>query len=295
MKRLAFLLISALIFTACSSSDYKTLEVPKEGNTYTSNVASASNVAISGYAETLENGELLIVLGIDNQSADTLSISKSVQIQTSESIRSELKSFSSYKSEIMPNTFDTLRLVFSPINNLELYQRTGYEGDFVEDYLLDLTFVEGFEGKNLKLVAGNWWADYKKESNETSMMPFTIVADTAFGQDWKISENEVLSRGVLFKAKAYKMQDSLTLNLELINEGDVEAGIYLSKLSAALNPYNTEKISRIFWLSKGSRWQERMTVYLESDTLTLPADLMIDKFAKPLWPAELKLKKMGSK
>jgi len=293
MKRLLLVSASIIVLSSCDS-DFKKLEVPSSGQIYQANQASANNIAASGYAEALADGTVKVVLGVDNQSDDSLNIVQSAQIETDDAVRSEVSTFLLAKTSILPNSFDTLVLIFNPINNLAVFQATGYKGDLLEEYLLDLSFIEGLEGKSIQLEAGDWWKAYKGDSQEASMVPFIMEADTLEGQDWQVRENEVMAKGVLFKAKAYKIQDSLTINIELVNHGEVEAGIFTSKLTAALNPMAQENISRIFWLAKGGRWENRFTVYFPADSASLPADLMIDKFSEPLWPSNIRLRKMGN-
>lgn len=291
MKNLFVLSLLVVGLSACHR-DFRLLEAPNAEKVYYSSLVNVQRVAISGYAKVISHGQVLIVLGIDNQSADTLIVSESAQLQTGGGLRSEIKIFERYKSKILPHTFDTLMMVFAPINNLEVFHRSGYQGDFVEEYLLDLSFIEGFSDQVLKYRAGNWWSDYKEKSQEGQMEYFVWQLDTTAQRDWQISETEILSKGVLFKTKAFKIQDSLSMNMELINHGEVEIGIFLSKLQTALQGAEQEKESRIFWLPKGSRWEHKLTVYFPSDSLNLPSDLMIDKFNQALWPSGPRLIKV---
>ena len=173
-----------------------------------------------------------------------------LQIQTLENHRSNPISVRP-KTVLLPDSSQSFVYKFTPINNKYLYSRTEKRGDLDSCYFIDFNFIRGTNGHsitdqvikfnaNKKLFSNylNRFANehsitlyeltkenshieaiqlnYLKKLHKNSLTNHAVVKEN-LQSSLQFSETEIVMNGIVLTTKFYHNNDSLFLNLKLIN------------------------------------------------------------------------------
>ncbi|PKQ61249.1 hypothetical protein BZG02_16585 [Labilibaculum filiforme] len=208
----------------------------------------------SGLWANATGDTLLYYAQIQNNRNSSIIISPYLlQIQTQENYRSSPISEKT-KTELLPNCTKTFVYKFVPINNKYLFTRTEKRGDLDSCYFIHLNFIQDLNNhsitnRTIKFNANaelfsNYHNNFanehsinlyelRKENHNTEEIqlnylkklqnkPFTkhaVIKDNPHS-NLQFSETEIVIDGIVLSTKFYHFNDSLFLNLKLINHSN---------------------------------------------------------------------------
>ncbi|PKQ64735.1 hypothetical protein BZG01_13730 [Labilibaculum manganireducens] len=170
------------------------------------------------------SGDTLLFYGqIRNNRKSSIVISPYLlQIQTLENHRSNPISVRT-KTVLLPDSSQSFVYKFTPINNKYLFSRTEKRGDLDSCYFIDFNFIRDTNGHSITNQVIKFNANEKLFSNylnnfahEHSITLYELTKEK-LQSNFQFSETEIVMNGIVLTTKFYQDNDSLFLNLKLIN------------------------------------------------------------------------------
>ena len=288
----------------------------------TSNIKTPNGISVqAGLWANATGDTILFHSRIKNNAKTKIKISPySLQIQTQEGYRSNPLTQSKELS-VQPNSTKFVTYRFSPVNNKFLYLHTGNKGDLDSCYLFNLNFIRDINGKSLTDSLINFnvkkeaFKNYKqkyakdqsfslyelsKENQENrrkqldylqSLRKSNLTGKSKFERNLKpslrFSETEIMMDGVILTSKFFHVNDSLFLNLRLVNHGIgslhfVPDSIHIvnSDSGNQIKQYPTGSAKSELILRKGDRFQALLNFgYYENPPQEIIADFSALKYS----------------
>ena len=227
-----------------------------------------------------QKGDTLLFAGsIANESGDTLKINPGdLQIETAKGIRTDVSWGDAKKLIVPPNSIDTVKFCFAPLNNLNLHERINYNGDMDSVYYIGFNFVhqkkpESLFGQRLHFSLNKSSYAYYKDhfAIEKSISIFQLknkdsvkssLTQAIFnsghvknpGSDVQVDLHDIIIKGTVIRLNFYSVDSVLFLQAKIINHSQNSLtinpfGLRLSTANKILSPQMVTVYSAVY--SKG--------------------------------------------
>jgi len=195
------------------------------------------------------NGDTILFASfIENNSNDTITINPGdLQIETSKNIRSDVTWYVKNKLVIHPKSVDTSFFMFSPFNNLTLFNRIDYNGDMDSVYYITINFIHKYYNQKLfgerikfSLDKENYNKYINQYALEKKIKLYRIKKQDTLKEklisnvkeqnkirhkkngsnNVEISSSDIMIEGAVIRLNFYSLDSDLFLQGKIINHGE---------------------------------------------------------------------------
>lgn len=295
-------------FTSCHQQESQQVEeLPSSLPAYEliGKPAVPPGVSLAISASPLPDAEGLLQLKVllKNSRAEPLFInSAGATLLSQEGWRTSPEQAASKPALLPPGAADTILLQYKPINNMQLYRHTGARGALTKEYRLPLFFVEDAQGNALLhdtlglRMSDRLYQQYlhttgeaepiklyklkqdKKQEEQLTERLQKLVRDGDHSGEVRIMEEEVFMGGLNIRVGIYEKNDTLAMNLRMVNHSPFALSLNPSRLGLRtsrkeLVTYERTNAQPVL-LKKGQRFTivEKYKKHEDPDSLWLIVD-----------------------